>query len=411
MGNLGLDKVQLEAIEFLLSHKSANICLRVGKGKSLIAIGYLLKAKFVNAILICPKSILANWVKQLDAYKLGDRVKVLSMGLVHKHKSSLEFADIVIIDEPKLLKGDTQFAQFMLSLPRHEHQVRILLDATSIENTTDDLDNLCAWLGIAPADMYTYSFPKDQNLNQAVRPTKWHKIRVPIAGQETALIRMLELQLGKCLIPTIKSMRAVQLAIMDLLAALNDVGPYGMGRRKVAAILDIIQERHPKDCGVICSSKLEPMDYICKQLTLAGFKAVTFSGKLSAKQRAKIVDDFNAGLVDWVVTTKAGERGCDLRRGNVIFHYDLPYSGASFIQRDRVTRRSGDLNTVTHNYVIMIADSAEQVVYEKVKAKIAMDEALKEGTLRSFFGLSWKKFLIDKFTRVYKINLIKELGQ
>ena len=223
------------------------------------------------------------------------------------------------------------------------------------------------------------------------------------------MVKFLELALARTLIPGIRSMQAVQMAIMKLLAELND--PAGIGREKTETIIDIIETRHPNDCGIICASKLANMEAICERLLREGRKAVTYHGKLTAKQRNKIVLDFNAGSIDWVVATKAGERGLDMSRGNVVIHADIPYSGGAFTQRNRVTRRSGDLSIVTRQYVLLMEDSVENVVYGKIKARLEMDSELKNGVVKNVFGISWKQFLIEKFQRLYKIDLVKELSK
>ena len=160
--------------------------------------------------------------------------------------------------------------------------------------------------------------------------------------------------------------------------------------------------------GIVFTTKLAAMEFICELLRSLGKSVVTFHGKLSAKRRSAVVEDFNAGKVDWVVATRAGNRGLNLKRGNVVLHFDAEWSGASFTQRDRVTRRDSDLSKTTHQYMIMAEDSAEKVVYDRIAAKIRVDEELKRGRVRSAFGMSWKKFLVEKFLRVYKVNLLAE---
>ena len=94
-----------------------------------------------------------------------------------------------------------------------------------------------------------------------------------------------------------------------------------------------------------------------------------------------------------------------------MIHADIPYSGGAFTQRNRVTRRSGDLSIVTRQYVLLMEDSVENVVYGKIKARLEMDSELKNGVVKNVFGISWKQFLIEKFQRLYKIDLVKELSK
>lgn len=413
MKQLTLDPIQLEGVEFLRTHKKAIINLAQGKGKSRLLLQYLASVKFARCFIVVPKSILVRWVNEVNEWFEGKRnIHVISFGMLKTFASLIEEADIVVIDEPKLLKNSTnQVHRLLLSLDdcSIDGQQKILLDATIIENNLAELDAVADWFGIS-ADRYQlldYVYPPPGVENITARKVITKKIKLPIPRAGIPLIRYFESELAHCLIPKTKSKVAVNYAIGKLLDVLNGVGKHSLGARKIDAIIDIIKTRHPGEAGVICVTQKEAMNEILKRLTAAGLKAVTFHGELSAKARQEIVNKFEVGAVDWVIATKAGERGLNLSRGTVVCHYNLAWAGSSFIQRDRVTRRDSDLSKTTYIYVMLFEDTVEELVYQKVKAKVKMNKNLGDGIISQQWATTWKDFLVEKWQRVYGKDLTK----
>jgi hypothetical protein len=70
-----------------------------------------------------------------------------------------------------------------------------------------------------------------------------------------------------------------------------------------------------------------------------------------------------------------------------------------------VTRRDSDLSKTTIVYVLLFDDSAEELIYDRVKTRIKMNEDFNEGIIKERFGESWTSWLKSKWKRLYDINL------
>ncbi|MDD3088932.1 MAG: DEAD/DEAH box helicase [Candidatus Omnitrophica bacterium] len=402
-----LDKIQEGAVEFLRRQDKALICLGVGVGKSAVVIKHLYDHPFAKAVLVVPKSISVRWSNATAGLP---NVKVCTFGKIADFAEDLHSAAIVVIDEPKLLKNEANQVHRLLvdiAASAAPTQQRILLDATPVEcRIGEELAAIAAWMGFDdPARLLRCMYPPADYTHKPPRPRKVKRVKIPIPEAQTAIVKFAELEVSKYLYPHIRSVLHVNAAIGRLIRAMTGFDKGELGPVKLNVLMDLLKAKHREDAGVICVTRKDAMKAICDRLNAEGFKAMTFHGELSAKKRQEVVDKFEAEDVKWVVATKSGERGLNLRKGSVVVHFDLAWAGSSFTQRDRVTRRDSDLSKTTIVYVLLFNDSAEELIYDRVKTRIKMNEDFNEGIIKERFGESWTSWLKSKWKRLYDINL------
>lgn len=250
-----------------------------------------------------------------------------------------------------------------------------------------------------PSELLKHSFPRIGDKPKALRVRRVHVVKIPIPASGMPVVKFHEMELGKHLFPTIRSVLRVNAAVGRLVRSMVGFESGELGPFKLDILMGLLKERHREDAGVVCVTYKNALKAITTRLNAEGFKAESFHGELSAKRRQAIVDKFEAGDIKWVVATKSGERGLNLRKGNVVVHFDLPWAGSSFIQRDRVTRRDADLSKTTEIYVLLFKDSAEELIYDRVKARIKMNEDFTEGVIKARYGISWSSWLRNKMSR------------
>lgn len=96
------------------------------------------------------------------------------------------------------------------------------------------------------------------------------------------------------------------------------------------------------------------------------------------KRRDKVVEDFQAGDLDVIVSTKAGEKGLNLQRANVLVHYDLPWKPSDFQQRNGRFDRIGSEHTEVEVLIPLMMGTLEVRVVNimasrAVKSMLALD--------------------------------------
>jgi len=408
---------QTAGIDFILKHKRSLICLPTGKGKTKILIGAARKIPGTRLLVICPKTLVGQWRANLAGEEFP--WKILRITQVRKGAEALVHfgATLTVIDEPKFLKGTTQARVMALGLrtPR-----RVILDATPIENRLEEAFYLFTYLKpklFGTLEEFQAKFGargRYKNLDKFretiaphifapkiddTRPKNYKYIPVemnfgPNTGEYDNLCRRLYNLLSKA-----RGSRGINAAfglISKLLSFLGD--PECGSKMKLKALLRLVKD-NPKMRGVVFVSRKTTAKLIKEKLNESGVPTEVINGELSAGRREVVRSMFNEEKLRFIVATSAGERGVDMPSGNAVIHFDLPWTRASFDQRDRVTRMSSDKSVTTDIVTFIIEGSVEEVIWSIVCGK-------HELMLEPFYGgarslkitrRSWKKFLGDYF--------------
>lgn len=396
---------QLQGRDFLLAQPTGFIIMPTGSGKTEVAL-MAIRALNLRTWVICPKSLRGQWLKAAE----GLPITVITFPqLQHQMHEVVSLRiksppEMIVIDEPKPLKGQTIIARNILA-----HQItaprRVLLDATPLENNLGELWYLLNWLlpdeleefmkdhqlaEMTPPDCFvarfTYPGGGYRDLDQlqsflrpyvfrpsvpAVRERKINFIDVPFRMSHKARQRydLMCSQLSYALKNASSSAMALNRSrglISRLRSFMSD--PKLGAAAKVEMLLRFAA-RYPKRRGVIFVFKRETAQYLAERLNEheAG-SAIVYNGSLSTKVRERLRQGFNEGSFRFLVATSAGERGVDLPTGNLVVHFDLPWTRAAYDQRDRVSRLSSEASAA---WIItfLMRGSVDEVMWSIIIAK------------------------------------------
>jgi SNF2 family DNA or RNA helicase len=132
--------------------------------------------------------------------------------------------------------------------------------------------------------------------------------------------------------------------------------------------------------AVIFSSYVEAVHQIVQRLAAKNITAVSYTGKMNAKEKEKAKVKFQTEPeVRVLVSSDAGGYGVDLPQANLLVNYDQPWSAGLSVQRNgRINRTSSTWQTITIQDFLVV-DSIEQRQYEMLKQKNAIADAVLDG--------------------------------
>jgi len=152
-----------------------------------------------------------------------------------------------------------------------------------------------------------------------------------------------------------------------------------LGEDKTSSKLEILKERLEdilvNDDKVIIFSRFEKMTSILFR-ELQKYNPLLITGKITGEDRDKAVQKFqNDDSHKLLISTDAGGEGLNLDRGNIIFHYDLPWSHGKYTQRNgRIKRLKQTKPTMVYH---LIARKSMDIYMSKVlHAKSRLSDTL-----------------------------------
>ena len=406
----------------------------MGLGKTLQALALIecvrsTQADELPALVVCPASLVENWMREAGRFVPGLRL-AKHHGLKRaKQPAALEATDIVItsygtlrqdvellagIDWAVVIGDEAQHiknrrSQNAKSLTRLHSKGRFLLTGTPIENSLDDLLSLFSFL------MPGYLTKAGGKLSQEDRA--WHAQR---QSQRAAayILRRTKKEVAPELPDKIEKTFFCELGAkqtrfyQDTLEKTRreifnmEMAGANAGRVQFAAFTELLRLRQacvdPRildqqfpaaDCA-----KLAAFDEVLDECLDAGSRILVFSSFVSAlqllaehlsakghrfcyldgktKNRLAMCDRFNqdAGIPVFLISLKAGGTGLNLTGADTVVHYDPWWNPAAEAQATDRAHRIGQQKVVT-SIKLIAANTVEEKVLE-LQAKKA--EILKE---------------------------------
>lgn len=391
-------KIEDDCKIFLKKNKHAIINLRTGFGKSKIVHDFVEGYKNKKIVFMVPKTIVLQWRKYFPKSRNEITIITLSEASAKKHRKELQSADFIIIDEPKLFKSNTGIWRFFIDNEIHCEK-KIWLDATIIENSLEELDFMRGFFdGISRDRLQKAIFHRNVKMPRNIVKKTLHVV-LPKSVKRSMLYD--EWQLLQALRNKKKFM--IYKFLMENIRKLSSVADKrDIGWHKIAALKELIL-RKDASRGIIFSTSKDAVHAMVKVLKAVGKRVSPITGDTKQKDREAIRDEFNSYKLDWIVGTRAVERGLDLPSGICVINYDIPFSGSSYTQRDRVTRRCAYGVKTTTIFTIQVDDSVEELQREIVKSKIAMDKNLQNGVVKAVSAPRWIDFMENLVARRKKL--------
>ena len=398
---------QCEGVEWLLSSKSRLLADDMGLGKTVQTIfgvrhGFS-EHLFKNVLVLCPKSLVLNWLAEFRKWapelvvlalsppaKTADQVwdkaldnshvVIASYEQIRDAKSSAEGRafDLVIADEAHRLRNATsQVVQGFRFLNRERFWA---LTGTPIERDLKDLATLMSLLDdkrFSIADSRTASAA----LREKAKPYILRRTKASVLQDLPELVSSVEpLEL---LDAQLRTYRTVQSGVgcngQQLKNALHKLGelrricdydPISKSSVKLERIHEeLLEVKAVGEKAIVFSFVLEPLE-VLREITQTSIGAVMIHGQMDGDERSQVINKFRTdpAITALYASSKVASEGLTLVEANHVFFINRWWNPSSNAQaRDRVNRIGQKRCVFIHEYLCI--GTVEESIQRLLKAK------------------------------------------
>ena len=374
----------------------------MGLGKTIQTIAFLLSNKDKKSIVITPTALIYNWKNELEKF-----APTLKVGLLHAAKSEREKIldnidnydvilttyttykndidkykninfDYCIIDEAQNIKNPD--AIITKAIKNVNAKVKFALTGTPIENNLMELWSIFDF--IMPGYLYNKSKFKsifvnnDKNiieLKNLIKPFILRRTKKEVITElpdkiEQKIIIDLEKEHKRAykgyvnlITRKIKENNQDNITVFSYLTKLRQlclspelmVKNYQGKNSKLDVLINIINDSSDEKI-LVFSQFTKVLEVIGKRLNEENISYSYLDGKTSAKDRVKLVEEFNTNNNKvFLISLKAGGTGLNLTSANIVVHFDPWWNPAVEDQASDRAHRIGQKNVV--NVIKLIA--------------------------------------------------------
>lgn len=401
----------------------------MGLGKTIQTIAFLLSNKDKKNIVITPTALIYNWKNELEKF-----APTLKVGLLHAAKSEREKIldnidnydvilttyttykndidkykninfDYCIIDEAQNIKNPD--AIITKAIKNVNAKVKFALTGTPIENNLMELWSIFDF--IMPGYLYNKSKFKsifvnnDKNiieLKNLIKPFILRRTKKEVITElpdkiEQKIIIDLEKEHKRAykgyvnlITRKIKENNQDNITVFSYLTKLRQlclspelmVKNYQGRNSKLDVLINIINDSSDEKI-LVFSQFTKVLEVIGKRLNEENISYSYLDGKTSAKDRVKLVEEFNTNNNKvFLISLKAGGTGLNLTSANIVVHFDPWWNPAVEDQASDRAHRIGQKNVV--NVIKLIAKgTAEERVINLQETKKELIEDVINGNL------------------------------
>ena len=401
----------------------------MGLGKTIQTIAFLLSNKDKKSIVITPTALIYNWKNELEKF-----APTLKVGLLHAAKSEREKIldnidnydvilttyttykndidkykninfDYCIIDEAQNIKNPD--AIITKAIKNVNAKVKFALTGTPIENNLMELWSIFDF--IMPGYLYNKSKFKsifvnnDKNiieLKNLIKPFILRRTKKEVITElpnkiEQKIIIDLEKEHKRAykgyvnlITRKIKENNQDNITVFSYLTKLRQlclspelmVKNYQGKNSKLDVLINIINDSSDEKI-LVFSQFTKVLEVIGKRLNEENISYSYLDGKTSAKDRVKLVEEFNTNNNKvFLISLKAGGTGLNLTSANIVVHFDPWWNPAVEDQASDRAHRIGQKNVV--NVLKLIAKgTAEERVINLQETKKELIEDVINGNL------------------------------
>ena len=401
----------------------------MGLGKTIQTIAFLLSNKDKKSIVITPTALIYNWKNELEKF-----APTLKVGLLHAAKSEREKIldnidnydvilttyttykndidkyknisfDYCIIDEAQNIKNPD--AIITKAIKNVNAKVRFALTGTPIENNLMELWSIFDFI----MQGYLYNKSKfksifinnDKNiieLKNLIKPFILRRTKKEVITElpdkiEQKIIIDLEKEHKRAykgyvnlITRKIKENNQDNITVFSYLTKLRQlclspelmVKNYQGKNSKLDVLINIINDSSDEKI-LVFSQFTKVLEVIGKRLNEENISYSYLDGKTSAKDRVKLVEEFNTNNNKvFLISLKAGGTGLNLTSANIVVHFDPWWNPAVEDQASDRAHRIGQKNVV--NVIKLIAKgTAEERVINLQETKKELIEDVINGNL------------------------------
>ena len=401
----------------------------MGLGKTIQTIAFLLSNKDKKSIVITPTALIYNWKNELEKF-----APTLKVGLLHAAKSEREKIldnidnydvilttyttykndidkykninfDYCIIDEAQNIKNPD--AIITKAIKNVNAKVKFALTGTPIENNLMELWSIFDF--IMPGYLYNKSKFKsifvnnDKNIiehKNLIKPFILRRTKKEVITElpdkiEQKIIIDLEKEHKRAykgyvnlITRKIKENNQDNITVFSYLTKLRQlclspelmVKNYQGKNSKLDVLINIINDSSDEKI-LVFSQFTKVLEVIGKRLNEENISYSYLDGKTSAKDRVKLVEEFNTNNNKvFLISLKAGGTGLNLTSANIVVHFDPWWNPAVEDQASDRAHRIGQKNVV--NVIKLIAKgTAEERVINLQETKKELIEDVINGNL------------------------------
>ena len=401
----------------------------MGLGKTIQTIAFLLSNKDKKSIVITPTALIYNWKNELEKF-----APTLKVGLLHAAKSergkildNIDNYDVIlttyttykndidkykninfdycIIDEAQNIKNPD--AIITKAIKNVNAKVKFALTGTPIENNLMELWSIFDF--IMPGYLYNKSKFKsifvnnDKNiieLKNLIKPFILRRTKKEVITElpdkiEQKIIIDLEKEHKRAykgyvnlITRKIKENNQDNITVFSYLTKLRQlclspelmVKNYQGKNSKLDVLINIINDSSDEKI-LVFSQFTKVLEVIGKRLNEENISYSYLDGKTSAKDRVKLVEEFNTNNNKaFLISLKAGGTGLNLTSSNIVVHFDPWWNPAVEDQASDRAHRIGQKNVV--NVIKLIAKgTAEERVINLQETKKELIEDVINGNL------------------------------
>jgi SNF2 family DNA or RNA helicase len=401
----GLMEYQKAGVEWLVSHPAGILADDMGLGKTVQAIaamrGLFASGDVQQAIILCPRSLLANWEAELTAWApelsrmrlvpgaaqrdgawsaLRSRVHVLITNYEQMRQVPEPLRDghvqLLIADEAHRLRNADALATRGL---RRVNALRFwALTGTPIERDRSDLATLLSLLIPTQFAESDSRLPADLLRTRArafiLRRRKDDVLaELPdvVDSKETLELTEAQRDAYKAVVTQARGSSGTNLlALLNRCRLICDYDPETLESSKADRICELLDDiRLSGEKAVVFSYLLKPLEILQSRL---GPAAVSLVGEMSNAQRESAISTFrtSSSLVALLASTKVAGEGLTLTEANHVIFFNEWWNPSSNAQaRDRVVRIGQTRGVRVYRFRIRntIEQSLDQILARKSK--------------------------------------------
>ena len=439
-----------------LAELEGGACLAddMGLGKTIQTLTVLLqRASEGPALVVCPVSVIGNWISETQRFAPSLNVKMLgnstreqvikelssgdvlvtSYGLLQSEEKMFvekEFATIVL-DEAHIIKNNT--TKTSKAIMQLQGKFRLALTGTPLQNHLGEIWNLFNFINpglLGSLNHFTDTFIKPDNdysrklLRKLIKPFILRRTKSAVLDElppKTEIVRkvqlsdtemafyealrrqaLLNLETGEGNQGT-KHLRALaeitklrQASCNPLLVDAN----IDIKSSKLAVFLEIIDElKENKHRALVFSQFVTHLDIVRKALDEKKVHYQYLDGSSPMSERERSVEKFQKGEGDlFLISLKAGGLGLNLTAADFVIHLDPWWNPAIEDQASDRAHRIGQKRPVTI-YRLVAENTIEEKIIQLHNTKRNLAESLLEGSDQS------AKMSLNEL-----VDLIKENG-
>lgn len=425
----------------------------MGLGKTLQAISYItseLREKGGKFLIVCPTSLVYNWLDEFENFSSKVRavvcsgppaerqaiieasgsvdVIITSYPLIRRdvvHYMNIQF-HTVFIDEAQFIKNAASLNAQSVKLIHSMH--RFALTGTPIENSLSELWSIFDF--VMPNYLMSHSkfvnrFEKQilkddrealEHLNRRIRPFILRRMKkevlaeLPEKIEEKILTDMTEEQ-KKVYVSYMSSIRqeinaeieknGIEKSQLKILAALTRlrqicchpatfINNYEGGSGKLDLLLEVLSDALANGHRILVFSQFTSMlQLIETELKKSDYSYFYLEGATPIELRSEYVKRFNAGEGQiFLISLKAGGTGLNLTGADTVIHYDPWWNPAVEEQATDRVYRIGQTSNV-HVIRLLTRGTIEEKIFKLQKKKKALSDSV----------IQAKEVFINKLTR------------